>query len=97
VNRHRLIRLLVHVGVDDKEVEAIRKMYEDKMKFTLGNVNTGWLDNSIYPEELIVRVRKSGKGVRIGDRKLGCLAYADDVVLLAENRKEERTVLIKII
>jgi len=28
------------------------------------------------------------RGVQIGDTKLGLLAYADDLVLLAENREE---------
>lgn len=42
---------------------------------------------------MIVRIRKSGKGVGIGDRQLGCLAYADDVVLMTENMKDMKELL----
>ena len=50
---------------------------------------------NLYIEELIVWVTKSGYGVRIGGKKLGCLAHADDLVLMAE-RKEEMEELLKI-
>ncbi|XP_045104422.1 uncharacterized protein LOC123499955 [Portunus trituberculatus] len=49
----------------------------------------------IYLEELITRIRVSGRGVDIGGSRLGCLAYADDVVLTAD-RKEVMEELLKI-
>ncbi len=88
VNREKLIRLLEHIGVDAKLVKVIRSFYEDnEVKFSLGDVDTGWMENNvgvrqgcvmsptlfnIYLEELIVRIRKSEKGVPIGGGKLGC-------------------------
>lgn len=64
------------------------------MQFTIGDVTAGWLEFNvgvrqgcmisprlfnICQEELIVRLKKSRKEVKIGER-LGCMAYADDVV-----------------
>ena len=105
VDRRRLLELLEHLGVDEKIVQVLKNIYTDNMvKFSLGDVTTKWMENNVgvrqgcimsptlfnlYIEELIVRVTKSGYGVRIGGKKLGCLAYADDLVLMAE-RKEER-------
>ena len=96
--------LLEHIGVDSKVVRMISKMYEgNKVKFTIGDISTNWLENNIgvrqgcvisptlfnlYIEELIVRIRKSEKGVKVRDKRLGCLAYADDVVLMAENKED---------
>lgn len=43
---------------------------------------------SCYLEELIARVRKSGKGATVGNDILGRLAYADDVVLMTEKKED---------
>lgn len=42
---------------------------------------------NLYPEVLMVRIRKSGKGIRIRGEKLGSLGYEDDIVLMAKNKK----------
>lgn len=44
-------------------------------------------------EELMARIRKSDKGEVIGGEILGCLAYADDDVLMAESRKDIKGML----
>ena len=109
VNRSKMVKLLEHIGVDARIVRSIRSLYEsNEVKFTLGNVTTGWMENNIgvrqgcvisptlfniYIEELLVRIRKQGKGVQIGKEKLGCLAYADDVVLMAESKTEMEEIL----
>ena len=43
---------------------------------------------NLYIEELIARIRFSGRGVKVGDGRLGCLAYADDIVLMAESKED---------
>ena len=111
VDRRKLMELLAHLGVEENIVRVLKNLYTDNMvKFTLGNNTTKWMKNNVgvrqgciisptlfnfYIEELIVRIRNSGYGVRVGDKKLGCLAYADDLVLMAES-KEEMEELLKI-
>ena len=81
IDRSKLMTLLTHREVDRKVVQVIRKLYENKeVKFTLGDIGTGWLRNNIgvrqrcvisptlfniYREELIVRIRMTGKGVSV--------------------------------
>ena len=83
-------------------------MYKDNiMKFRLGDVETGWMNNktgvqqgcmmsptlfNIYIEEMITRIRKAEIRATIENRKLGCLGYADDVVLLAESKKRHEQI-----
>lgn len=56
------------------------------VKLTFGDANTDRLENNVgvrkgcvmsqtlfnFYLELLVRIRKSGKGVGVGDRKIGC-------------------------
>ena len=109
VDRKKLLELLLKIGVDENVVRVIRGLYEDnQVKFTLGNISTGWLKNNVgvrqgcvlsptlfnlYLEELLVRIRKTGKGVKVGDSTLGCLAYADDIVLMTENKADMEELL----
>lgn len=39
------------------------------------------------------RIRISGRGVEIRDKRLGCLAYADDIVLMAESKEDMEELL----
>ena len=48
---------------------------------------------NLYLEELITRIRKTGNGVKVGDRRLGCLAYAGDVILMSENKDDMEKLL----
>ena len=48
---------------------------------------------NLYIEELIARIRFSGRGVKVGDGRLGCLAYADDIVLMAESKEDMEELL----
>ena len=46
---------------------------------------------NLYLEELITRIRKSENGVKVGDKRLGCLAYAD--LLMTENKEDMEKLL----
>ena len=78
------------------------------MKFRIEEVETEWMKNdtgvrqgsimsptlfNIYIEELFVRIRKAGVGVTIGNDKLGCIGYADDVILMAEKSEDMDRIL----
>ena len=109
VDRKMLMHLLNFIGMDTKVIKVIESMYqENKVKFTIGEISTGWVENNVgvkqgctmsttlfnmYFEELVVRIRKSGIGVKIGNSKLGCLAYADDLVLMTESKQEMEELL----
>ena len=38
----------------------------------------------------------SEKGVKVGDRRLGCLAYVDDTVVLMTERKQDMEELLQV-
>ena len=43
---------------------------------------------NIFINELALKIKACGKGVKIDDDTVGILLYADDIVLLADNEKE---------
>ena len=112
INRENLMKLLQHIGTDEKIINILKDMYKDnKMKFRLGEIETEWMDNNsgvrqgcmvsptlfnIYIEELFVRIRKLGVGAKIGNERIGSLGYADDIVLMAES-EEDMDRLLKIV
>ena len=51
------------------------------------------LFDMIYIEELLARIRVSEKGVEVGNRRLSCLGYADDIVLMAERKQDVEELL----
>ena len=77
-------------------------MYTDtKAKYSLGNIESDWVKLekgvrqgcvlspllfSLYTEELATRIRNMDKGIKVGNSNLGILLYADDVVLIADDR-----------
>ena len=48
---------------------------------------------SIYSEELIERIKRMGGGVRIGNMVIGVICFADDVLLISNNRDEMQRML----
>ncbi len=72
-----------------KVVEVLRQLYtENEVKFALGSTSTGWMatDEGVHQgcvmsptlfncflDELLTRIRKSGKGVGIGNQNWGAL------------------------
>ena len=47
----------------------------------------------LYVEELAVRVKPTGLGVKVGNDMLSVLMYADDMVVLSENHKDLQEML----
>ena len=109
INREKLFKLLTHRGIHQDITELIRKMYEGtRMKFTLGQISTQWIQNNrgvkqgcvmspllfnTYIEELLTRIRVSRRGARIGNKTIGCLAFADDLVIIGEKREDMEELL----
>ena len=40
---------------------------------------------SVYVDDLIKELQQSGHGVHVGTVSMGCILYADDIVLLSGN------------
>ena len=100
IDRGILCKVLIGVGFSDKIVNIIKDMYTNtKTKFNLGVLETGWVQQkkgvrqgctlspllfNLYLEELAIRIRRSGLGMKVGRDTIGLLLYADDVIVMAE-------------
>ena len=109
LNRRTLLIVLEKLGVPSKIRNLIRGMYlKTKARFIFGDIMTDWVPLkkgvrqgcilspllfNMYTEELTRRIRKEGLGVMIGENPLGTLLYADDVVLIAEEREDMQKLL----
>lgn len=109
VSREGLWRRLQQEGMDNAMMGIIKKYYErNKVKFCWNGVETGWLDNNIgvrqgcpmspvlfniFIEELIARIRGLNIGIEVGERRLNCLGYADDLVILSSSAGEMQELL----
>ena len=97
------------IGLSDRIVSIIKSMNEDtRAVYRLGDIETDWVGSQrgvrqgcvlspllfgLYTEELAVRLRKSGYGIRIGEDRLSCLLYADDIVIMSEDSGELQEML----
>ena len=109
VNREILCKLLERVCMSKKVVDIITSLYEGtRAIYRLGEIETEWVSSrkgvrqgcvlspllfGLYTEELAIRIRNSGYGIRIGDERLGCLLYADDIVVVSEDKDELQKIL----
>ena len=109
VDRRILCDLLMKVGMSEKIVNIVRSMYEStKAIYRLGHLETGWVRSmrgvrqgctlspilfGLYTEELAVRIKRTGLGIRVGADRLSCLLYADDIVIMSESREELQQML----
>jgi hypothetical protein len=108
VDREVLYRVLERCGFSEKIVRIVKSMYVDtKAKYNLGEIETDWVSSErgvrqgcilspllfgLYTEELAVRVNGCGEGIRVGNDRLNVLLYADDVVIMTENRNSMQRV-----
>ena len=109
VRRDMLCKVLEIIGMSEKVVRIIRSMYENtRAKYSMGDIKTDWVYSKrgvrqgcvlspllfgLYVEELAVRVKRTGLGVKIGNDVLSVLMYADDVVLLSNNHTDLQVML----
>ncbi len=109
VNRNVMLRVLKKIGVCEKIIKIIGSMYVNtRAKYMFGEIETEWVRSKrgvrqgcvlspllfgLYTEELAVRVRESGKGMQVGNERLSILLYADDVVIMSEDRRELQEIL----
>ena len=47
----------------------------------------------VYTEELAVRMRKTGCGIRVGNKVLSILLYVDNLVVMNEDHEELHKIL----
>ena len=109
VNRRILCKVLEKCGVSDKLIKIISSMYVDtKARYVLGEIETEWVHSrrgvrqgcilspllfSVYTEELILRVKQTGVGMKVGNERLGILLYADDVIIMSEGARDLQCML----
>ena len=98
----RLFNILLNKGMDILYVRLLLYMYKNqklRIKWNshcsesfsvLNGVKQGGILSPVlfglYLDELIVRLRNSGLGCKLGPHFLGCIAYADDIVILAPTK-----------
>ena len=109
VDREMLGRVLSRCGVSEKIVRIISSMYVNtRAKYALGDIETEWVYSqrgvrqgcilspllfSLYTEELILRAKRTGLGMKVGNERLVILMYADDVIIMCESGEDLQEVL----
>ena len=85
-----VLRLLIFMYTNQKLCVRWNGHYSDKFGVLNGVKQGGVLSPvlfSIYMDELCNKLGSSNVGCRVGNHFAGCLAYADDLTLLAPTRK----------
>ena len=110
VNRSLLWEILNRLGCNKKIIKLIKALYKNtKTRFKINNTYTNWIRSNrgvrqgcvlspllfaLVMEELICRIKKLNGGVTIGNKKLSLLLYADDVIIIANSKKELEEALL---
>ena len=87
-------------------------MYVDtRARYVLGEIESDWVHSrrgvwqgcilspllfSVYTEKLILRVKGTGVGMKVGSERLGILLYADDVIIMSESARDLQCMLNEI-
>ena len=104
VDRGLLLHALLKREVDGNFYRAVKALYAGTTACVrVNNQYTDWFDTSIgvrqgdclsptlfslFVNDLLKVLKDLNVGVRVGEEKVGCLAYADDLVILAENEAD---------
>ena len=80
-----ILRLLVNMYTNQKNRVQYNQSLSDFFTITNGVKQGGVLSPtlfSIYINELLDNLKNSGYGCRIGDKYVGCVSYADDIIIM---------------
>ena len=104
VDRKKLLGRLNDLNVNESMVSVIKSMYEGNfVKLNLGEIESRWIKNNVgvrqgctlspvlfglFIDELLVRIKSSGIGIRMGERLISCLGFADDIMIVSENGED---------
>ncbi len=109
VHRDMLLYRLLEYGVDGNMYSAIRSIYKEaSCAVRVNNTMTDWFETTqgvkqgdnlsptcfiSFINPLIGALKATEKGVKLNDITISVLAYADDLVLLAENENDLQSLL----
>ncbi|KAF2359529.1 Reverse transcriptase domain [Trinorchestia longiramus] len=101
--------VLRKIGFSVKIVNIVKSLHEDICAvYRLGDLVTGQMRSvrgvrqgctlspllfGLYTEELAVCLRMNGFELKVGEEKLSCLLYADDIVVVSESEPELQRML----
>ncbi len=104
VDRNMLLYRFLELGIDGKMYESIKSIYHRAFcAVRINGTMTDWFESSqgtkqgdnlspncfsLYLNPLLTELKSSGKGVKVGESLISVLAYADDLVLMAENASD---------
>ena len=99
INRHLLMYRLLQYDIDDRMYRAVPNLYQDTEScIRINNMLSEWFTVingvrqgdtlsptlfSLFVDELAKEIKNMNIGIKIGDRLINILLYADDMVLVA--------------
>ena len=109
INRNLLFEKLRYIGIGGSMYRALIAIYDNvRCSVRLNGLNTEWFEVkcglkqgcalssilfNLYINDLIQRINELNVGIDVDGQKIGILAYADDIVLLAETESDLQTLL----
>ena len=98
--RDMLWSQLENLGMDEYLINIIKCYYhKNEVKLNLGGIETEWIKNNVgvrqgctmsptlynfFKVELLEKVKNVDAGLHLNGRKLNCLEFADDIVIMSE-------------
>ena len=80
-----------NAGMSNDETEY-SKLFKTTVGLKQGGSASAYLF-TIYVDNLIDKIERSGSGMNIGNLKIEILLYADDIILLSQSKQEMQTLL----